>query len=150
MCLRFQGSYTAQAGVSTRSYYLSTLDVNQCQDPPQILLPHLSNHLHTVPPIHPFYSRQITTWYSEEAQKQINPGNGGRNGEVNVDLRLTVLKPRHASWLVDLYNHLSSDIGGRQIGKGWEKAGITQLLDESFSLSPEDPFEEIEGSIEIS
>ena len=102
MCLRFQGSYTAQAGVSTRSYYLSTLDVNQCQDPPQILLPHLSNHLHTVPPIHPFYSRQITTWYSEEAQKQINTGNGGRNGEVNVDLRLAVLKPRHASWLVDL------------------------------------------------
>ena len=34
--------------------------------------------------------------------------------------------------------------------KGWEKAGIAQLLDESFYLSPEDPFEEIEGSIEIS
>ena len=117
---------------------------------PQILLPHLSNHLHTVPPIHPFYGRQINTWHSEEAQKQINPGNGGRNGEVNVDLRLTVLKPRHASWLVDLYNHLSRDIGRRQIAKGWEKAGITQLLYESFSLSPEDPFEEIEGSIEIS
>ena len=32
------------------------------------------------------------TWYSEEAQKQINPGNGGGNGEVNVDLRLTALK----------------------------------------------------------
>ena len=36
------------------------------------------------------------------------------------------------------------------IAKGWEKAGIAQLLDESFSLSLEDPFEEIEGSIEIS
>ena len=36
------------------------------------------------------------------------------------------------------------------IAKGWEKAGIAQLLDESFSLPPEDPFEEIEGSIEIS
>ena len=49
-----------------------------------------------------------------------------------------------------LYNHLSSDIGRRHIAKGWEKAGIAQLLDESFSLPPEDPFEEIEGSIEIS
>ena len=29
-------------------------------------------------------------------------------------------------------------------------AGIAQVLDESFSLPPEDPFEEIEGSIEIS
>ena len=108
MYLRFQGSYTAQAGVSTRSYYLSTLDVNQCQDQPQILLPHLSNHLHTVPPIHPLHSRQITTWYSEEAQKQKNPRDGGGNGEVNVDLRLTALKPLYASWLVNLYNHLSS------------------------------------------
>ena len=46
-------------GVSTRSYHLSTLDVNQCQDSPQVLLRHLSNHLRTVPPIHPLYSRQI-------------------------------------------------------------------------------------------
>ena len=92
--------------VSTRSYHLSTLDVNQCQDSPQVLLRHLSNHL--------------------------------------------PLNPLHSSWLVDLYNHLSSDIGRRHIAKGWEKAGIAQLLDESFSLPPEDPFEEIEGSIEIS
>ena len=34
--------------------------------------------------------------------------------------------------------------------KGWEKADIAQLLDESFSLPPEDPFEETEGSVEIS
>ena len=47
-------------------------------------------------------------------------------------------------------SHLSSDIGRRHIAKGWEKAGIAQLSDESFSLPPEDPFEEIEGSIEIS
>ena len=57
----------------------------------------------------------FTTWYSEEVQKQINPGKGDGNGEVNVDLRLTALKPLRASWLVDLYNHLSSDIGRRHI-----------------------------------
>ena len=43
---------------------------------------------------------------------------------------------------------LVGDIGGILVG--WEKAGIAQLLDESFSLPPEDPFEEIEGYIEIS
>ena len=93
---------------------------------------------------------KFTTWYSEEVQKQINPGNGDANGEVNVDLRLTTLQPLHASWLVDQYNHLSSDIGRRHIAEGWEKAGIAQLLDESLSLPPEDPFEAIEASIEIS
>ena len=45
--------------VITKSYHLSTLDVNQCHDSPQVLLRHLSNHLGTVPPIHPLYSRQI-------------------------------------------------------------------------------------------
>ena len=44
-------------GVSTRNYHLLTLDVTQCQDSPQVLLRHLSNHLRTVPPIQ--YSRQI-------------------------------------------------------------------------------------------
>ena len=53
-----------------------------------------------------------------KVQKQINPGNGDANGEVNVNLKLTALKPVHASWLVDLYNHLSSDIGRCHIAKG--------------------------------
>ena len=91
-----------------------------------------------------FMKDKFTTWYSEEVEKQINPGNGDANGEVNVDLRLTALKPLHTSWLVDLYNHLSSDISRRHIAKGWEKAGIAQLLDKSFSLPPE------EGSSQIS
>ena len=56
---------------------------------------------------------KFTTWYSEEVQKHLSPGNGDANGEVNIDLRLTALKPLHASWFVDLYNHLSSDIGRR-------------------------------------
>ena len=108
----------------------------------------MSNHLRKNPPIHPLYSHQVTTWYSEDVEKQLNPGNGDSNGEVNVDLRLTALKPFHASWLVDLYNHLSSDIGtSLHIAKGWGKNGIAKLLDESFSLSPEDLFQEIERSL---
>ena len=51
----------------------------------------------------------------------------------------------YVNWVVE-----KSDIGRRHIAKGWEKAGIAQLLDESFSLPPENPLEETEGSIEIS
>ena len=68
-----------------------------------------------------FMKDKFTTWSSEEVQKQINPGNGDANGEVNVDLRLTALKPLHASWLVDLYNHLSSDIGRCHIAEGGKR-----------------------------
>ena len=44
-----------------------------------------------------FMKDKFTTWYSEEVQKQINPGNRDANGEVNVDLRLTAPKSLHAS-----------------------------------------------------
>lgn len=71
-----------------------------------------------------FMKDKFTTWYYEEVHKQINPGNGDADGEVNVDFRLTALKALHASWLVELYNHLSSDIGRHHIAKGWEKTGI--------------------------
>ena len=45
--------------------------------------------------------------------------------------------------------HISPHISPHHIAKGWGKAGIAQLLEESFSPLPEDPSEEIEGSIEI-
>ena len=43
--------FLTQGQVSTWSYCLSSLDVNQSQDSPQVLLRHLSNYLRTVPPI---------------------------------------------------------------------------------------------------
>ena len=43
---------------------------------------------------------------------------------IEVDLRLSVIKPLHATWLVSLYNHLTSCEGKRHIAKGWEKASI--------------------------
>lgn len=41
-----------------------------------------------------FMKDKFTTWYPEEVHKQINPGNGDANGEVNVDLRLGSLSTR--------------------------------------------------------
>ena len=52
-------------------------------------------------------------------------------------------------WLVDLYNHLSSLVGVGHIAKGWEKAGISGLLDGQTDLSPEDSFTDIELALEI-
>ena len=61
----------------------------------------------------------------------------------------SVLKPLHTVWLVDLYNHLSSLVGVGHIAKGWEKAGISSLLDGQTDLPPEDSFTDIELALEI-
>ena len=42
---------------------------------------------------------------------------GGDSTNIDVDLRLTVLKPLNTVWLVDLYNHLSSFVGVGHIAK---------------------------------
>ena len=60
-----------------------------------------------------------------------------------------VLKPLHAVWLADLYNHLSSPVCVQHIAKGWGKAGISGLLDGQMDLPPEDLFTDIELTLEI-
>lgn len=55
-----------------------------------------------------FMKDKFTAWYSNEVKQQIE--SGGDTTDVNVDLRLTVLKPLHAVWLVDLYNHLTNPV----------------------------------------
>ena len=47
--------------------------------------------------------------------------------------------PLHATWLVSLYNHLTSCEGKRHIAKGWEKAGIASVVNEKMQIHPEDP-----------
>ena len=56
----------------------------------------------------------FTTWYSVEVQKKMELG----NSTDEVVLRLSVLKPLHATWLVSLYNHLTGTEGKRHIAKG--------------------------------
>ena len=66
----------------------------------------------------------FTTWYSVEVQKKMELG----NSTDEVVLRLSVLKPLHATWLVSLYNHLTGTEGKRHIAKGWNKVGISELV----------------------
>ena len=94
-----------------------------------------------------FIKDKFTTWCSDEVKQQIE--SGGDCTDINVDLRLTVLKPLHTVWLVDLYNHLSSPVGVGHIAKGWEKAGISGLLDGQTNLPQEDPLTDIELALEI-
>jgi len=66
--------------------------------------------------------------------EQIN--NGKDVYEIEVPLKLSVLKPLHANWVIGLYDYLRNkpDI----ICKGFEQAGINEAL--SIDLEPEDPF----------
>lgn len=54
--------------------------------------------------------------------------------DIEVDLKLTVVKPLLAQWLINMYNYFTGSNGKRVIGKrqGWKKAGVSGLFDLSF------------------
>ena len=88
-----------------------------------------------------FAKKEVITYYSAQVQQQLE---GGTNLEdINFDLRLSVIKPLHARWLVNMYNFFTQPNGRKVILKGWKKAGVAGLLDNTTLLSPEDPFETI-------
>ena len=68
-----------------------------------------------------FIKERFTKWYAEEVQTQME--SGVQTEEIMVDLRLTVIKPLHASWLTELFNHLSSCEGSSHLTQEMEKAG---------------------------
>ena len=84
---------------------------------------------------------EFINYYSEQVLHQLTAGTA--EDDIDVDLKLTTIKPLHAQWLVNLFNYLTSDIGKEIVLKGWRKAGISGLLDGSTTLPEADPFKEI-------
>ena len=89
-----------------------------------------------------FMKDQFTSWYSAQIQSQLD--SGVVLDDVDVDLRLSVLKPIHATWIVSMYNHLSSSEGRQSIAKGWKKDGVTDVVSGPKKRPPEDPFEDLD------
>ena len=51
-----------------------------------------------------FISNKFNAWYVDRVSKQLS--NGVIPGDVKVSLKLSDLKPLHARWIVEIYNHL--------------------------------------------
>ena len=68
-----------------------------------------------------FCNNKFTTWYSAEVQKQVDSGANFEDADVN--LKLPVLKPIHATWIVEMYNFLTSAQGGFMSWKDRRKRG---------------------------
>ena len=85
-----------------------------------------------------FLKEKFEIWYANEVKKQLDEGI--EVYEVNVPLKLSILKPIHGHWLLGLYDHLrnSKDI----IIKGFESAGIIEALTQE--LPNEDPFTDLD------
>ena len=67
---------------------------------------------------------------------------GTKLEDTNIEFRLSVIKPLHAKWLVEYYNHISSEAGTEVIVNGL--AGIHDTIRSGkSSLQSIDPFNDI-------
>jgi len=81
-----------------------------------------------------FCKDKFASWYSAEVQKQVDSGVNFE--DVNVDLKLSILKLIHATWLVEVYNFLTSAQGRVHVSKGWKKARIKGVVTGNEVLPP--------------
>ena len=71
-----------------------------------------------------FISNKFNAWYVDRVSKQLS--NGVIPGDVKVSLKLSDLKPLHARWIVEIYNHLKHQ--NDSIIKGFDAAGHSEVI----------------------
>ena len=80
------------------------------------------------------------SYYREQVTRQLDAGT--QPHDVQVDLKISTLKPLHAKWIVDVYNRFLTEKGKNIIKNGFRRSGITEAM--SFISFPEqDPFKDL-------
>ena len=93
--------------------------------------------------------QKFTLWYSQEISKALNEG--VPLDDIEINLKLSVLKPLHAKWLLEVFNHMTSDAGKSVIENGWKSAGISNAVSQGLSnLDTLDPFDSIDPLVQES
>ena len=90
-----------------------------------------------------FLKRKFVDWYSKQVSDQLTAGKSLES--VQVPLKLSIMKPLHAGWLVEFYNFMTSSEGKKYIESGWRTSGITDAISMGKeNLPPIDPFNDLD------
>ena len=71
---------------------------------------------------------KIINHYQNKSNELLYIRDGKDLENIEVDLRLNVIKPLHAQWLINMYNYFSTPNGRETIVKGWNNAGIHEVV----------------------
>ena len=87
-----------------------------------------------------WYARQIVTEMSKCTDVE----------EIDVQMKLSAVKPLYASWLIELYNYVTSSAGRDACMKGWEKIGIYNAIVKGINGLPSlNPFKDIDPLLNV-
>ena len=90
-----------------------------------------------------FMKQKFCDWYAAQIIHALEEGENIEATEV--PLKLSIIKPLHAKWFIEMFNHMTNEIGRKVCLKGWEVSGIQGAVDKGMAGLPNlDPFEEID------
>ena len=84
---------------------------------------------------------KFAEWYTKGIMESLEKG-----VELDIEIKflMSTMKPFHASWMVQLYDHLTSECGTEIVVNGWKAAGISDAVNlGSKGLPPLDQFCEL-------
>ena len=73
-----------------------------------------------------FVRNQFTEYYSSAVKEQLDSGK--QLDDIDVDFRLSTVKPLHSEWLISMYNYFTTRKGAEIIVKGWKNLGFQVFL----------------------
>ena len=77
----------------------------------------------------------------------MNDGTAVEN--IDIKMKLSVMKPLHASWIIELYNYMTSGAGREVCINGWKRSGISDAIQKGVNDLPTlDPFDDIDPLVE--
>ena len=90
-----------------------------------------------------FMKKKFTLWYSDQVIRALDEGKDIK--DVEISLKLSIVKPLHAKWLIEMYNHMTSSEGRDVCLKSWKVAGILDAAEKGLEELPNlDPFHDID------
>ena len=73
--------------------------------------------------------KKFTEWYSSSISKQLEEGKSIEG--INVELKLSILKPLHAKWINELcVIYMTSEEGRKVMSHGWKATFITEAIEQ--------------------
>ena len=102
------------------------------------MLKNLTNHLQPLDlnvnvQAKQFRKRKFESWYADQVTKEKEKGTNVYS--MNIETKLSVVKPLHARWLISFYDHMQNN--REMITEAFQMAGITPIAE--IEIPDEDP-----------
>lgn len=87
--------------------------------------------------------KKFTLWYADQVTRTFDEVKDLKDVEINF--KLSIVKPQHAKWLIEMYNHMNSSEGRGICLKGWKVWGTFDAAEKRLDgLANVDLFHDID------